>query len=101
VGEAAHAVALRRPDLGDVGAQIAGDLRSVGAKDDGGRIEDASPYVWVSLALELQWHDPHSSHMACGPDGRCGYGGQRADGAALCAKIVPAAAGLCHHARPQ
>jgi len=66
-----------------------------------GQIENAFPYMWVLHALELQWHGPRSNHLACGPDGRRGYSGQRSDRSALPAQVVPAAAGLRHHAQPQ
>ena len=40
----AHAVALRRLDLDDLGAQVAQDLRGVGAEDDGGEVENAQAF---------------------------------------------------------
>ena len=40
----AHAVALGRLHLDHLGAEIAQDLRAVGAQDDGGQIEDAQAF---------------------------------------------------------
>ncbi len=40
----AHAVALGRLDLDDLGAEVAQDLRAVGAEDDRGQVEDAQAF---------------------------------------------------------